>query len=207
MNAYDRQDLNIQFPSDKYVSDSWRVSYDLRKMYEHAGYKICSSIFQNIGMRSIEELVTETRKHTPVEPTSAEKNKILILKQAINLLNNVLTEGNFFTPEELDTKIFIYDRSSELEDKAYKRVNGEAILDGKKSLGFWLDRTYINESSFSEVFATSLHELTHKYGGDESAAFSYKLTDVMQKVFEAINSNPNLAIQLKVLEKAWNEQN
>ena len=92
-------------------------------------------------------------------------------------------------------------------DKAYKNVNGEAILDGKKSLGFWLDRTYINESSFSDAFATSLHELTHKYGGDESAAFSYKLTDVMQKVFEAINSNPNLAIQLKILEKAWNEQN
>ena len=122
-------------------------------------------------------------------------------------MSNVLTEGDFFTPEELDTKIFIYDRSSELEDKAYKNVNGEAILDGKKSLGFWLDRTYINESSFSDAFATSLHELTHKYGGDESSRFSYKLTDVMQKVFEAINSNPNLAIQLKILEKAWNEQN
>ncbi len=205
--AYDRLDLNIQFPSDMYVADSWRVSDELRRMYENAGYKICCSLLQNLGMRSIEELVKETRKHTPVEPTKSEKNKILILKQAINLLSNVLTEGNFFTPEELDTKIFIYDRSSAVEDKAYKNVNGEAILDGQKSLGFWLDREYIGNASFSEAFATALHELTHKYGGDESSAFSYKLTDVMRKVFSAINSNPNLAIQLKILEKAWNEQN
>ena len=56
------------------------------------------------------------------------------------------------------------------------------------------------------MLATSLHELTHKYGGDESERFSYKLTDVMQKVFEAINSNPNLATQLKVLEQAWEAQ-
>ncbi len=205
--AYDRLDLNIQFPSDMYVADSWRVSDELRRMYENAGYKICCSLLQNLGMRSIEELVKETRKHTPVEPTVSEKNKILILKQAINLLSNVLTEGNFFTPEELDTKIFIYDRSSAVEDKAYKNVNGEAILDGQKSLGFWLDREYIGNASFSEAFATALHELTHKYGGDGSSAFSYKLTDVMRKVFSAINSNPNLAIQLKILEKAWNEQN
>lgn len=202
-----RYDLNIMFPSEKYIADSYRVTQELRDFYKSAGYEICNQDLSYIGMPSIIELIDKRREHTPVEPTNAEKNKILILKQAINLLSNVLTEGDFFTPEELDTKIFIYDRSSELEDKAYKNVNGEAILDGKKSLGFWLDRTYINESSFSDAFATSLHELTHKYGGDESSRFSYKLTDVMQKVFEAINSNPNLAIQLKILEKAWNEQN
>ena len=67
-------------------------------------------------------------------------------------------------------------------------------------------RTYMKEEKFSKLLSTSLHELTHKYGGDESENFSYKLTDVMQKVFEAINSNPNLAIQLKILEKAWNAQ-
>ena len=108
-------------------------------------------------MTSIVDLVQETRKHTPVEPTSAEKNKILILKQAINLLSDVLMEDNFFTHEELDTKIFIYDRNSIAEDKAYEKVNGEAILDGKKSLGFWLDREYIDKASFSEVRTSKLH--------------------------------------------------
>ena len=203
--AYDRNDLHIKFP-DKYVADSYRVSRALGDMYVKAGYKICSSYFDFLGMESIDDLVTETRKHKPLEPTEAEKNKILILKEAIQLLAPVLKEDNMFSDEELDTKIFIYDRKASNEDKAYDNVAGEAIIDKRKTLGFWLDRTTMKEESFSNMLSTSLHELTHKFGGDESSTFSYKLTDVMEKVFKAINNNPNLAVQLKVLEQAWEAQ-
>ncbi|MBQ4124270.1 hypothetical protein IJD44_11210 [bacterium] len=203
--AYNRGDLHIQFP-EKYVADSYRVSVSLANMYVNAGYKICSSYFDLIGMESIDELVTETRKHKPLEPTQAEKNKILILKEAIQLLAPVLRENNMFEEDELNTKIFIYDRKGSNEDEAYDDVSGEAIIDKKKSLGFWLDRETMKEGSFSSLLSTSLHELTHKFGGDSSEIFSYKLTDVMEKVFEAINNNPNLAIQLKVLEQAWDAQ-
>ena len=204
--AKDRDDINIKFPSDKYVAYDWGVSNGLQDMYKKAGYKICSTYFKYMGMPSIGTLVEETRKHKPLEPTEAEKNKMLILKDAIQLLSPVLKEEGLFSDEELDTKIFIYDKSSEVECKAYEDVAGEAIIDKGKSLGFWLDRTYMKEQKFSTLLSTSLHELTHKYGGDESESFSYKLTDVMQKVFEAINSNPNLATQLKVLEQAWEAQ-
>ena len=204
--AYDRDDLHIQFP-EKYVADSVFVSPSLADMYTNAGYKVCSSYFRSMGMESLEELVKETRKHKPLEPTEAEKNKILLLKEAINLLAPVLKEDNMFSDEELDTKIFIYDRKSGNEDAAYDNVTGEAIVDRKKTLGFWLDRTAMKEGSFSNLLSTSLHELTHKFGGDSSEIFSYKLTDVMEKVFKAINENPNLAQQLKVLEKAWEAQN
>ena len=204
--ARDRDDLNIKFPSDKYVADSWGVSGDLKNMYKQAGYKICSPYFSSMGMRSITDLVDETRQHKPVELTQTEKNKLLILKDAISLLENVLTQDRFFSKEELDTKIYVFDKNSELEDRAYEHVQGEAIIDCGKSLGFWIERGYLEKADFSEAFATSLHELTHKFGGDSSDTFSYKLTDVMQKVFAAINENPNLAIQMKVLEKAWNEQ-
>ena len=201
-----RDDINIKFPSDKYVAYDWGVSSGLQDMYKRAGYKICSSYFKYLGMPSIDTLVEETRKHKPIEPTESEKNKILILKDAIQLLSPVLKEQGLFSDEELDTKIFIYDKSSEAESKAYENVAGEAIVEKGKSLGFWVDRTYLNRENFSKLLSTSLHELTHKYGGDESENFSYKLTDVMQKVFEAINSNPNLATQLKVLEQAWEAQ-
>ena len=203
--AYDRNDLHIKFP-DKYVAESYHVSSALADMYVNAGYKICSSYFLLMGMESLEELVKETRKHKPLEPTQTEKNKILILKEAIQLLAPVLKEDNMFTDEELDTKIFIYDRKASNENKAYDNVAGEAIIDNRKTLGFWLDRTTMKEESFSNLLSTSLHELTHKFGGDESATFSYKLTDVMEKVFVAINNNPNLAVQLKVLEEAWQAQ-
>ena len=204
--AYYRDDLNIKFPDDKYVADSWNVSSSLAEMYQNAGYKICSSYFGGMGMRSIDELVTETRKHKPLEPTSAEKNKILILKEAIQLLAPVLKEDNLFSDDELNAKIFIYDRKANNEDPAYKDVTGEAIIKNRKTLGFWLDRNAMKRDDFSTALSTSLHELTHKFGGDESSTFSYKLTDVMEKVFKAINNNPNLAVQLKVLEKAWNAQ-
>ena len=204
--ARDRDDLNIKFPSDKYVADSWNVSRELKNMYKQAGYKICSSCFSSMGMRSIDDLVQESRQHKAVDLTQTEKNKLLILKDAISLLENVLIQDGFFTKDELDTKIFVFDKNSELEDKAYENVQGEAIIKNGESLGFWLERNYLEKADFSEAFATSLHELTHKFGGDSSDTFSYKLTDVMQKVFAAINENPNLAIQMKVLEKAWNEQ-
>ena len=204
--AYYRQDLNLKFPNEKDVAATWGVSEELLQQYISAGYRICNSYLENIGMRSVKELVTESRKHIPLEPTESEKNKILILREAIQLFSSVLIDKDLFSSKEIEPKIYIFDRKSEKEDKAYENVYGEAIVEAKNSLGFWLDRTYLNEADFSTVLGTSLHELTHKFGGDESSIFSYKLTDVMKKVFAAINANPSLAIKLKVLEKAWKEQ-
>ncbi len=202
---YYRNDLNIKF-DDKNVTDSFRVSRELEQMYQKAGYRICNSYLHSLGMRSIDELVEETRKHTPLEPTLTEKNKILILQDAIKLLSPILKEDDFFTQDELDAKILIFDRKASNEDKSYATVTGEAIVEKEKTLGFWLDKNALNESDFATMLSVALHELTHKFGGDSSETFSYKLTDVLEKVFTAINENPNLAIQLKVLEKAWELQ-
>ncbi len=202
---YYRSDVHIKF-ADKNVTDSYRVSSELGQMYQKAGYRICNSYLHSLGMRSIDELVEETRKHTPLEPTPTEKNKILILQDAIKLLSPILKENDFFTEDELDAKILIFDRKASNEDKSYETVTGEAIIEDRKTLGFWLDRNALKESDFATMLSVSLHELTHKFGGDSSETFSYKLTDVLEKVFAAINENPNLAIQLKVLEKAWEAQ-
>ena len=64
----------------------------------------------------------------------------------------------------------------------------------------------MNASTFADVLGTALHELTHKFGGDESSTFSYRLTDVLQKALSGITNNPNTAMQLKVLEQVWNAQ-
>ncbi|HIS54254.1 TPA: hypothetical protein IAA82_04785, partial [Candidatus Galligastranaerophilus gallistercoris] len=119
---------------------------------------------------------------------------------------DVLCTDNLFDKDELDTKIFIYDKTSKDENRAYKDVSGEAITERGKSLGFWVDKETIDNGEFSKLLSTAFHELTHKFGGDESQIFSYKLTDVMEKVFLAINENPDIATKLKILEKAWNEQ-
>lgn len=202
----DVRELRIQFPSNC-VGDSILVSSDLQEGFKQAGYRICNSYLPIIGMKSIKTLVDDVRKHKPLEPTEAEKNKILILQDALKLMTPILRKDDFFSEDELQPKIFIYNKNSEEEDASYKNVEGEAIVDSKKTQGFWLDRDYMQKTDFSSVVGTVLHELTHKFGGDESAIFSYKLTEVLQKVFSAISEDPNLAIKMKVLEKAWNAQN
>ena len=85
-------------------------------------------------------------------------------------------------------------------------MGAEAIVVNDKSCGFWIDRNYLKRN-YTDILATALHELTHKFGGDESQEFSYKLTDVLQKVLSSATYNPNIALRLKLLEKAWDEQN
>lgn len=201
-----RYDLNIKFPNEKDIADSWKASSSLKEDYKKAGYRLCDSYLGTLGMKKLEDLIAESRQHKALEPTDSEKNKILILKEAIQLFAPILKEYKLFSDKELDTKIFIFDRTSKEEDESYKDTKAEAIIEEETSLGFWVDRTTLKESSFSEMLGTGLHELTHKYGGDESCTFSYKLTDVMQIIFQTINKDPNLALKLKVLEKAWNEQ-
>lgn len=202
-----RYDLNIKFPNEKDIADTWKASSDLKEDYIKAGYRLCDSYLGVLGMKKLEDLISESRQHKALKPTKEEENKILILKEAIQLFAPVLKENGLFDDNELDTKIFIFDKTSKDEDESYKDTKAEAITKKGKSLGFWVDRTTLKEENFSNMLATSLHELTHKFGGDESASFSYKLTDIMQIILQTINNNPNLAIRLKVLEKAWEEQN
>ena len=108
-----------------------------------------------------------------------------------------------FSEDELNTKIFIYDKGASNEDDAYKNVTGEAIVEYGKSLGFWLDRTAMKNENFSNMLAVSLHELTHKYGGDETSVFSYKLTDVMETVEKAQITDKNVTKELQILNETW----
>lgn len=71
-----------------------------------------------------------------------------------------------------------------LEHGHYKDCLAEAITEKDKSKGFWIDKTYLNETEFSDALETALHELSHKAGGDETRKFSYKLTDVNACVIE-----------------------
>ena len=87
---------------------------------------------------------------------------------------------------------------------------GEAIIDEKingdrQYMGHWIDRSYLNEGSFYELVATWLHEITHKSGGDGTSAFTYKLTDLIEQLTEAVSSNETTRLKLSALEKVFNE--
>lgn len=194
--------IHIKFP-DKYVAYS-NASQDVICDLKRNGYKVCKPGFVNLGMPTITHLFGEAKAHDVVMPNEVQTKKIMILKEALKSLSNSL-KGTHFTPEELDAKIYLFNNKSAKDSKLYNDALAEAITDNGSTKGFWLDGAYLNRSSFSEILETALHELSHKVGGDESAAFSYKLTNVNRDAINQILSDTNSRNELQALNRLWNE--
>ena len=198
-----KRDIAIKFP-DKFVAYS-NASRDLVTDLERKGYTVCNEEFSKIGMQTIHELVGEARKHDVVVPNEIQKKKILVLKEALNKLKPALEEKHF-TPDEMNTHIYMFDNTA-AKEKDYQDTLAEAIIDKGVSKGFWLDKNYLDRSRLSDVLETALHELSHKVGGDESAEFSYKLTDVNRDAIAQIINNSQTKFELQSLSSIWDSLN
>ncbi len=208
-----RNPLLLKFPKDKYVAYS-DASSDVCKDLRMKGYIICKEKMHSLGMQNIRDLLGDARAHDPVKPTELQLQKIKIIKEAIKKLAPAMKKGEsaeaaHFTPEEIDTKIFLFDNTSTRDRRLHSDALAEAIIDGagpfKVSKGFWIDKSYLDRGDFSDVLETALHELSHKAGGDETAEFSYKLTDVNRQAIKELLSNPETRFNLRALSKLWNE--
>lgn len=197
----DKSQLHIKFP-EKYVAYS-NASQDVVSDLKMNGYKVCKSDFENLGMPTIRDILGDARAHDVVIPNDIQKKKILILKEALNILSPSLKDKHF-TADELDTKIYLFDRTSAKDSKMYSDCNAEAITDKGVSKGFWIDKSYLDKSSFSDVLETALHELSHKAGGDESAEFSYKLTDVNKDAIGQLINDIQARHEMQALNNLWN---
>ena len=203
----------IKFPKDKYVAYS-DASSDLCADLRKKGYIICKEQMHSLGMQNIRDLMGDARAHDPVAPSELQIQKIKILKEAIKELAPAMKIGEsadaaHFLPEEIDTKIFLFDNTCARDRRLHGDALAEAITDGagpfKVSKGFWIDKSYLDRSDFSEVLETALHELSHKAGGDETSEFSYKLTDVNRQAIKALLNNPETRFNLRALNRLWNE--
>ena len=195
-----KSQLHIKFP-EKYVAYS-NASPDIVNDLRMNGYKVCKLDFSKLGMPTIRDLLGDARAHDVVIPNDNQKKKILILKEALNKLSPSLKDKHF-TADELDTKIYMFDRTSAKDRKMYSDCNAEAIIDYGVSKGFWIDKSYLDKSSFSEVLETALHELSHKAGGDESAEFSYKLTNVNKDAIGQLISDVKARNEFQALNNLW----
>lgn len=125
-----------------------------------------------------------------------------ILKEYVTQLKNlsIISEADISKPR------FIFDRKNELGSSTL----GEAIikngLQGAKIYkGHWVDRTYLGNGNFSNLLATWLHEISHKSGGDGTADFTYKLTDIIESLLSISADCPELQTELMALQKVFNE--
>lgn len=211
--------VNIKFP-DNYISVTSNASDDLLQSLSQQGYKLCSSSFNYIGMQDLSDFMNASRNHSAFVPDAIQTKKIGLIKEALSSLSKRLKNDEFFDAKELNPKIYLFDRFNSKEAKSSGNALAEAIIKDKKSYidgnnkwvteparsdGFWVDRGYLNSVSFEEFLSTALHELTHKSGGDGSAEFSYKLTDVLTKVIESNVGDSDTVQELKVIKKLWNE--
>ncbi len=198
-----KQGMTIKFP-DKYLAYS-NASNDVIEDLFAKGYIVCNKKFNSLGMQTIHELIGEARNHDVVIPNEIQKKKILILKEALNKLKPALEEKHF-TPDEMNTHIYMFDNTA-AKEKDYQDTLAEAIIDRGTSKGFWLDKNYLDRARLSDVLETALHELSHKVGGDESAEFSYKLTDVNRNAIAQIINNSQTKFELQSLSSIWDSLN
>ena len=196
----DKFQLHVKFPA-KYVAYS-NASSDVVNELKKNGYKVCKENFSKLGMPTIRDILGDARAHDVVIPNDIQKKKILILKEALKKLSPSLKDKHF-TADELDTKIYLFDRTSAKDSKMYSDCNAEAITDNGVSKGFWIDKSYLDKSSFSDVLETALHELSHKVGGDESAEFSYKLTDVNKNAINQLINDAQARSEIQALNNLW----
>lgn len=193
--------LHIRFP-EKYVAYSSASPEVVRDLRIH-GYKVCQPGFSNIGMPTIRDVLGDARAHDVVIPNDVQKKKILILKEALRQLSPALKDKHF-TASELDAHIYMFDRTASRDRRLHSNCNAEAILDNGVSKGFWIDKGYLDRAGFNEVLETALHELSHKAGGDESAEFSYKLTDVNADAIGHLLNDIKSRNEIQALASLWN---
>ena len=193
--------LHIKFP-EKYVAYS-NASPDLFLDLQMKGYKVCKKGFADLGMPTIRDLMGDARAHDVVVPNNTQKKKILILKEALRKLSPALQDDHF-TASELDTHIYMFDKTSPKDSKMYSDCNAEAIIDKGVSKGFWIEKSYLDRARFSDALETALHELSHKAGGDESAEFSYKLTNVNKDAIDMLMNDVQTRNEMQALSNLWN---
>ena len=195
----------VKFPDNNIAQPSSISDRKIEEELMEHGYKIFPHNYDNIGMKSMVNIVNKAQQHKPLQPTKIEEKKIIILRKALDRLK-VLTKEHF-TAEELDTHIHIFDAKSAVENsiRQHSHVGAEAIIDNDfhKVKGFWIDREYLNKSKFSDVFETALHELSHKAGGDGTEKFGYKLTNVNKDAIAEIIENPAIAEEFRALSEIW----
>ncbi|MDD3419637.1 MAG: hypothetical protein PHE78_03435 [Candidatus Gastranaerophilales bacterium] len=210
LNEASSRNIQLDFrPDSKFVAvNSWdRVSEDVLNDLRNQGYSICDGDLRKVGMDDIKTVMTKLRNHGALPPTTVESQKIQIIDEAARaIVESMQVSGkkNIITPDEVSKPVYLFSRPKN-DDTLAEAITKYESGEGKQYKGHWIARDYLNAGDFSDVLATRLHETCHKYGGDESAIFSYKLTDLISDYNEVMTSDPKLRTKLSTLKKLWND--
>ena len=134
-------------------------------------------------------------------PNEREKKKLMLLEEGINLLAEDKKMAERINLEEAQKPRFIFDAKEAKEENVF----AESVTEKGIYKGHWVDQKALNKMNFYELLAIWLHEITHKYGGDGTKDFGYKLTDVMGLELESLMNEPERLEKLRYLRSVFNK--
>src|SRR3989338_2227279 len=182
----------LQF-DEKYLAATPFMSSHITDNLQQQGYVLCHSFFDKIGMKSAKTCFLEMQQHLQVEPTPEQSKRKDILHKTVVLLQQAFTKGT--AKKSIENKdIWIYSREQE-----------KSIVSGQYDERFvWLSHAIL-DGPFAKALATYLHELDHQYCSDQSAAFSYQVTDYLEVTIAALLEDEDCYRQFSQLKKEWDE--
>ena len=182
--------ISLEF-DEKYLADDTWGNRTLTESLKAKGYTICTGSFKRIGMKAVSERFLEMQSHYKKELNPDQEGKIKLLR---NLGERILsTETKPKRIEDLKSKeVWVYSREDE-----------KSIVNGQYNTDFvWMAEEVLS-GSFEEALSIYGHELAHKYGSDQSADFSYALTDI-QTLFIRFLMNADRS-EIEDIKKQWQE--
>ena len=97
----------------------------------------------------------------------------------------------------------LFDRFNEIAQNTL----GESIVDIKNCAynGHWIDKTYFDTADFYDMYATWVHEICHKGGGDGTPEFTYILTDMLKVIASSNLSCKDANNRIAAIAKIYDE--
>lgn len=196
-----RRFITFDFKDKKYASLYCSFNPDIWNIVKNLGYELVDSNMYRIGVEAVGDIYKKTRKHMPIIPNEVEKKKLMLLEEGISLLAEDKEMQERINLEEAKKPRFLFDAKEAKEDN----LIAESVVENTIYKGHWVDRTALNKMKFYELLATWLHEITHKYAGDGTKDFGYKLTDVMGLELESLMNDPERLEKLRYLRSVFNK--
>lgn len=179
---------------------------DRLQTIEGLGGRVCRGDFQRIGMKTVTEFFANIREIERLEPTEGERKRIALLE---NVVRDFL-EGGFVHEERSASALIGHKDVSVRTMREFDRMPFRPIelfgskhpyLAGKYEDGtVWISREQIHTQDVHTVLATYLHELCHTFGSDQSASFSYALTQMLGRWSRHVAEH---APQMQELATQW----